>query len=587
MTVVKNTEIKKPGRGWVKNAIIIFLLIMLVLTFFSNTLMNYSLPQVAVQYPSSGQISSQIRATGSVKANEDYSVSIEEARTIEKVEVKRGDKVEKGQTLFTLVAVENDDVMKEAEDKLNELQLAYDRAVLTAQQAEPDYTSDTLTITRAKEKLDDLKAERALLTDDADLLNNPLQAKKDAEDRLKQVEEEIASLEKQIENLGGSENQDIDTLKKNFAEAVINYCITFNHNVIDSNGNTIFPAGLSAKERFERAEEYYLRDCIPTQDYYLSQGTLTDEEKNELTVLRELEKQYNEYTSATPDAVVTYIENEVQTLKDEKAELENIISIAPQIVTLDDSIKSQEQQIEDLQTALSKKKESDEISQELSQLDLDQQLKAIEAQKEVIEKLKSSPSSNEIVAPIAGTISALNVVAGNKTAANDILATIEVTEKGYYSEVSISSEQAQKVRVGDSASVTNWWYGNITASVASIRTDPSSQGQKKLVTINLTGDDLSVGQSLDFAIGSRNMSYDVLVPKTAIREDNNGKFVLTVSSKSSPIGTRYYAVRTDVTVLASDDTYYAVSGLDSYEYIITTSTKPISAGEQVRLADNN
>ena len=34
----------------VKNLIIIFLTIMLLLTFFSNTIMNYSLPQVATQY---------------------------------------------------------------------------------------------------------------------------------------------------------------------------------------------------------------------------------------------------------------------------------------------------------------------------------------------------------------------------------------------------------------------------------------------------------------------------------------------------------------------------------------------------------
>ena len=36
-------------KDWVKNTAIVFLTIMLVLTFFSNTIMNYSLPQVATQ----------------------------------------------------------------------------------------------------------------------------------------------------------------------------------------------------------------------------------------------------------------------------------------------------------------------------------------------------------------------------------------------------------------------------------------------------------------------------------------------------------------------------------------------------------
>ena len=34
-------------REWVKTAAIIFLTVMLILTFFSNTFMNYSLPEVA------------------------------------------------------------------------------------------------------------------------------------------------------------------------------------------------------------------------------------------------------------------------------------------------------------------------------------------------------------------------------------------------------------------------------------------------------------------------------------------------------------------------------------------------------------
>ena len=55
MTNDLSTEVKhkkKHGRrDWVKNAIIIFLSVLLVLTFFSNTIMNYSLPEVAAQYP--------------------------------------------------------------------------------------------------------------------------------------------------------------------------------------------------------------------------------------------------------------------------------------------------------------------------------------------------------------------------------------------------------------------------------------------------------------------------------------------------------------------------------------------------------
>lgn len=62
--------------------------------------------------------------------------------------------------------------------------------------------------------------------------------------------------------------------------------------------------------------------------------------------------------------------------------------------------------------------------------------------------------------------------------------------------------------------------------------------------------------------------------------------MLIVESKSSPLGTRYYATRYDVQVLASDDTQTAISGgFYGYESVITTSTKPVEAGKLVRLPD--
>ncbi len=95
------------------------------------------------------------------------------------------------------------------------------------------------------------------------------------------------------------------------------------------------------------------------------------------------------------------------------------------------------------------------------------------------------------------------------------------------------------------------------------------------------------GQSLNVSVGQKSANYDMTVPNSAIREDSNGKFILVITSKSSPIGTRYFASRVDVEVLASDDTKSAISGaVESYSYVITTSTKPVEAGKQVRLADN-
>ena len=72
-----------------------------------------------------------------------------------------------------------------------------------------------------------------------------------------------------------------------------------------------------------------------------------------------------------------------------------------------------------------------------------------------------------------------------------------------------------------------------------------------------------------------------------MRSDNNGSFVLLVTSKSSPLGNRYTATRVSVNVLASDDTSTAVTGLSAGDFVLTTSSKPVSSGMQVRLADES
>ena len=114
----------RKRREWVKNAAIVFLVIMLLLTFFSNTIMNYSLPEVATQYVQSGTITAKVRGTGNVEANDPYNVIVKESRVIESVAVKQGDQVEKDQVIYYLENKESDE-LKKAEDELEELELSY------------------------------------------------------------------------------------------------------------------------------------------------------------------------------------------------------------------------------------------------------------------------------------------------------------------------------------------------------------------------------------------------------------------------------------------------------------------------------
>ena len=234
---------------------------------------------------------------------------------------------------------------------------------------------------------------------------------------------------------------------------------------------------------------------------------------------------------------------------------------------------------------LLKQEQTDLAADINAELDLSKASKDIAQKKEEIAKLKEKSMGSAIKAPVAGTVTSLTYVAGETTKLEEAAAVIQVEGKGFTVSFSVTNEQAKKVQVGDVADLQNaWYYEDAKAVLSAIKPDPESAGQKKLLVFDVTGSSIQAGQSLSLSVGQKSAEYELVVPNSAIREDSNGKFILIVESKSGPISNRYIATRVDVEVLASDDNNTAISaGLYGYEYVITTSTKPVEAGKQVRL----
>ena len=139
---------------------------------------------------------------------------------------------------------------------------------------------------------------------------------------------------------------------------------------------------------------------------------------------------------------------------------------------------------------------------------------------------------------------------------------------------------------GDPADVTNYYWGKeISAVLTQIVNDPQNPGKGKYLVFTVTGD-VSSGESLTLSVGQKSANYDAIVPTSAVRSDTNGSFVLVITAKNTPLGNRYTATRADVTVLAQDDTKTAVSGLAYGDFVITTSSKPLEAGMQVKMVEN-
>ena len=471
-------EKKIKRKEWVKTVAIVFLLIMLGLTFFSNTIMNYSLPEVATEYVQSDSITLQVRGTGVVESGDPYNVIIEENRVIKSVVVKNGDAVQKGDTLFYLEDSKTETT--ELENQIEQAEIAYKQALLGEGVSPTVYNN-----------------MQNGVTTDMNAYQNSVQTLKNA----------IADIEKAI--------NDLNTQRA-------------------TNEATLIKIGGSGKDL----------------------ATATAEA---------------ETAKATLDAC----ENDVHIAN-------SIVALIKQMELCDANLVTANNNLSINQQALDKMRSDVQV-----ELDLIAQKKQLDDLKEQLAKMKEKSVGGKIVAPISGTVSGIAHVAGENVTAGETVAVMQPEGKGHTLSFSVTKKQAATLNVGDRGEVSNsWYYSDVVATLLSIKPDPADPANSKKLTFNIDGD-VVAGQSLTLAVGQRSTQYEYTVPNNAVREDKDGKFILVLEQRPSPLGNRYYAERRSIEVLASDDRRSAISGdVYAYEYVVTTSTKPVQEGQQVRLKDN-
>ena len=676
-----NEKDTKKRREWVKNAAIIFLTVMLILTFFSNTIMNYSLPEVATQYVQKGTITAKVRGTGNVEATDPYNVIVKETRVISAVAVKQGDTVEKDQIIYYLEDAESDE-LKKAEDELEELQLAYMKG-LFGNNVSSDVVSKV-----ASGNTDGFTALQTKVTDMQNRLEAAKERVKECQDNLDALslqstvntnnltvntipeENEVSNATTKLEDAQTQETNAQAAFEREKAEKVANLTnqiaekekqITDLQTLVDkaesvagsitgtanstpsstamttSGGIDTYISQRKAAKQVVDDKLKAIIDAIKVSDNTFS-GTTIDDAKSWIdtnnkyqdyqVMLQDYEAAFSQYNIAVEQVInisnqlnnYENNENALNTRKNElaelKAALEKVNAVTYEkgesVQNAKNKLNQAEQNLSDknnankqtsvayqnrianaeaaLKTAqavydLLKEEQTVMLSDINAELDLAKASKDISEKEEEIAKLKEKSMGAAIKAPVAGTIVSMTYVAGETTKPEEAAAVIQVDGKGFTLTIPVTNEQAKKVQVGDVAELQNsWYYEDAQVILSAIKADPDNPGQKKLLVFNVTGASIQNGQSLSISVGQRSSEYEFVVPNSAMREDNNGKFILIVESKSSPLGNRYIATRVDVEVLASDDNNTAISApLYGYEYVITTSTKPVEAGKQVRL----
>ena len=581
----------------IKNIIIIFLLIMLVLTFFSNTIMNYSLVEVSTQMVTSGSLTTKVRGSGTVEASESYSVTIDETRKIATVNVKKDAEVTTGDLLFTLEDSDSDE-LDTAKKILNDAQAAYESAVLAA----------GITVAE-RQSIENGKG--STLTEKQNAIAGAKQKVKDAQAAVDAAQANVDKIKAQIDALG---NTTVDTTAEEKAVLDAERVSNDAQDKLSTAEEVYTPAKAAydsavsdltaAQAAYDDTEEAYNRaktawekatdenDKKAKEEAYNAASSAMNKAKRQLD---NCQKTVNT-CKASLDSVSGTYETAKNNANNSKTALNNAnYNLSVKKLTGSETAEANnlQAQLNQATTALSAANtaltnatgDSEKVTEKINgEVTIASAYKNVVELQEEVAKLQEKSIGTEITAPISGTVTDIAVTAGTTVNANDVMMTIQPENKAYTLKFSVTENQAKRIRVGDSAEVLNNWNGNdITATVTNIHKDPQNRSSS-IVVCDVKGD-VSVGDSYTLSIGQQSSNYDNIVPTSAIREDSNGSFLLIIESKSTPLGNRYYARRVDVEVITSDDKQSAVTGaLEGYEYVITTTTKPVEENQQVRLA---
>ncbi|WP_026508677.1 efflux RND transporter periplasmic adaptor subunit [Butyrivibrio sp. MC2013] len=551
----------------IKNFTILFLVILLLLTFFSNTIRNMTLPMVATAYVQDGRISPQIRGSGTADAGQPYNVVLSESRTIELLDVKVGSEVKAGDTICTLEDSQSTE-LTDAENAAQQAKDAYELAMfdtsipaadVQAIRAGGEISLDSYITQMGQAN----SAYNLALKDDTDV----------------QAGIDMLQYEKTIAGLYVTANNDHDNPaagSTTMSDADIKYQLTRLDTQISEGEKDV--TDLSAKK-----EE--LLALVQSYTEKIDGGATLSESEQSSYISAQIEL----------DDVIGQLyvaESKLNAASDEKIKLTDFGNLEERNAAYyDGRIESENQHKKETALVLENAtRQRDEILAKIkAEIGLISLRKAYTDAKDKADKLKSKVIDTKVTAPQDGVITAINYHAGETVPQGETLCSIQLSGTDITVSFNVSADQARKVKVGMEAQPQNaWYYDQFKATLISITNDPENPSSSRRLNFKVECPDIAAGDSVSLTLGEQGADYDMVVPNSAIKEDNSGKFILIIESRNSPLGNRYIARRADIQVLASDDINSAISGsFENYSYVITTASGPVKSGDQVRLSESD
>lgn len=534
-------------RKWVKYAAIGFFTVMLLLTFFSGTIRNLTLPQVSVQQVTAGTITPMISGSGVVQAGESTQITAVYAGSVTKVCVQPGDAVNKNDVLL-VVSYQDDGTLAAKQAELAQQEAAYAEAQLSASVSSDsgawaEYQILQNNLTSAKEqqaRCQEYLGKRATLDSQLSAANNELTAAQAAYHAATDAAAQEAAQAHEL----------LDAALRQQENTQVNY----NYYVgLDPESEE----AVAAKAALEAANTAVL-DC--QNRCYAADNAL-----------QALQAQYQPSVDTTQQKVDS-VNSQIAALEAEYAGCTDPTACENAVLSAKSAL-----------SAFYDRQSSAEVQDKLTANRLASMQAQIEETRSDIAELEARFGEHDILADRDGVVK--EVWTENTFTAGQPLIALQ-SQNSYTLRCSVSILDAELLQVGAEASILNLPAGGVQAELVNIEPDEADPVNQKTLVFSVSGEHTAAGQLLTLGISLESSRHALVVPNAAIWRDARGDFVYVLETTNSPLGSRSKVKRIDVEIVRSDERYTAVNGeLGTQDFVVILASTPLSDGQAVRLGD--
>ncbi len=185
---------------------------------------------------------------------------------------------------------------------------------------------------------------------------------------------------------------------------------------------------------------------------------------------------------------------------------------------------------------------------------------------------------------IAGTITRCSLEAGTTYAGGAAAFRIGTGRLVYQAQ--IDKEAEGRIEAGDEVVLTfSGKSKGITVPVLNL-TQRVKDGEEILeLTAELPedGEGYRAGRQANYTLEKRSDYYNCCIPLGALRENNDGHFVLVLRERDRILGKEQYVIQVPVELLAVDGSSAAIEGgISEQDEVITSSSRTLSEGDRIR-----